>query len=250
MSAKLVLGSSRPVETSRNVSVSGGNTAVVEVEGSYARLEAAAPEQYVPSGYTYDSHTLSSHGNGMGKMMVRCIKFDVGASFTAARTTFEVDMSEVTYDLYTHPYLDEVRDVCTKWIDDGCIAHDGTFYTKNAEGEEEEVEDAAAWDFCYSYAAGIHSYVRYFPVVTKVSVYKNPPGLSMSGNSFSGGSLPFSNDIGKFSAPPITLNGVAASNFFKSADRWAEAENKTWTRTEQWTYTPNGPDGAHGWIYG
>lgn len=250
MSAKKVLGSSSPVETGRVSSFGDRESVTVDVEGQYALLAAAAPATYVPSGYTYDTHTLAATGDGMGKLSVRCIKFEAGSDFSPVRTTFEVDMQEVTYDLVSHPHLSEVVGICSQWIGDGCIAHDGGYYTKNAEtGEEEEINDDTACQFCAAYSAGIRTYVRYFPVISKVSNWKNPPGLTRNGTSFSGGSMPFSDNIGTFDSPPITLEGYSSGNFFKSADRWAQSENKTWTRTEQWTYTPEGEGGEHGWIY-
>jgi len=249
MSAKIVLGSSNPVETSRSKTSSEKESYVIDVEGSYALIEVARPQSYVPDGYVMESSTVSSTGNGMGKLSIRCIRYDSGNSFSPARTTFEVDMQEVSYDLSSHPYLDSVRDTCNKWVNDGCIWHDGNYYTLDEDDEEEEITDSTAIKFCAAYTAGIRNYVRYFPVITKISTYKNPPGLTRNETSFSGGSLPFSNNIGKFDTPPITLNGFQASNFFKSADRWAESENKTWNRTEQWTYTPEGSSSQHAWIY-
>lgn len=35
----------------------------------------------------------------------------------------------------------------------------------------------------------------------------------------------------------------------QSKDSWRENGNRTWTRTEQWTYTPEGSSGDHAWIY-
>jgi len=250
MSATKVLGSSSPVETASVRTVADKDAVTVEVEGSYTLLAVAQPATYVPADYTYDSHTLASTGNGMGKLSVRGVKYESGSDFSPARTTFEVDMQEVTYDLVSHPHLSEVVGICNQWISDGCITHDGNYYTVNAESEEEEkIDDSTAIQFCSAYSAGIRNYVRYFPVISKVSVWKNPPGLTRNGSSFTGGSLPFSDTLGTFDTPPITLSGFSANNFFKSADRWCQSENKTWTRTEQWTYTPEGSTGSHAWIY-
>jgi len=250
MSATKVLGSGSPVETSRVSSYGDKESVTVDGEGAYALVAAARPATYVPDGYTYDTHTLAATGDGMGKLTVRCVRFESGNDFAPVRTTFEVDMQETTYDLVSHPHLSGVVGICNQWVSDGCIAHDGNYYTKNAETEaEEQITNNTAIQFCAAYSSGIRNYVRYFPVISKVSTWKNPPGLTRSGTSFSGGSLPFSSTLGKFDTPPITLSGFAANNYFKSADRWCQAENKTWTRTEQWTYTPEGSTGNHAWIY-
>lgn len=97
--------------------------------------------------------------------------------------------------------------------------------------------------------AGIKTFNRYFPVIEEISTWSNPPGLSRSGKSFTGGTPTFSSDAGTYDDPPISLNGYPSGHWFKSKDSWAENENRTWTRTAQWTYTPESSSGNHAWIY-
>lgn len=252
MSAVRVLGSVSPVETKRSIEKGMKTATIVEVEGPYDLLERANPATYCPGGMVVESSGVSSTGDGMGKLTVRCIAYDGdGATFSPVRVTFRVDMQEVTYDLEDHPYLADVRDIVMKWLaTDEAERVDGTTYKyKDANGSLIPVTHEKAVKFCAAYMAGIKTFNRYYPVIEKTSVWKNPPGLNRSGISFSGGSPTFSDNVGKFDSPPIALNGFPASNFFKSKDSWSENADKTWNRTEQWTYTPDGSSGNHAWIY-
>ena len=95
---------------------------------------------------------------------------------------------------------------------------------------------------------GIRTYNRYYPVIDKQSTYRRVPGLSMNGASVSGGKAKFSEDIGTFSPPDIQLDGYAQTGFFKSGDEFRQS-GKTFTRSEQWTWTPDGSDSEYAWIY-
>ena len=249
--AVLKAGARGPQTTGTIVSQADKRSAVVTVEGPIAALKSADPEDFVPDGYTLDTSNVTPSGDGLGKLTINCVKYEEGTSFSAIRTTFRIEMQEVQYDLEDHPYLADARSMILKWLaTDEAQRFDGNSYKyMDADGELKTVSGEKALKFCAAYMAGIKTFTRYYPVVEKISTWSNPPGLNMSGKSFSGGSPTFSSDAGKFSEPPISLNGYASTNWFKSKDSWAENENKTWTRTEQWTYTPESSSGSHAWIY-
>lgn len=249
----LKAGASGPQQTKISKSISDKDQTVVTVEGLYSALNVADPNDYVPTGLTLESSQLSSSGDGMGVLTLNCRAYDDPSATDLApiRTTIEVNMEEVQYDLEDHPSLASVRNTILMWLaTDESKRVDGSDYKyTDKNGELQTVSGNNALKFCAAYMAGIKTFNRYYPVITKRSIWKNPPGLTRSGRSFTGGSLPFSSNCGKFDTPPITLSGFAATNFFKGPESWVQNENRTWTRTEKWTYTPEGSNGAHAWIY-
>jgi len=251
MSATKSLGSSSPVITGTTRETSDREATVVEVEGLYSALEDVNPEGYCPRGLTVESSTLSSTGDGFGKLTVRCVKYNDGLSFSSAKTTFRVDMQEVTYDLEDHPKVKDVRDVILKWLatEESKRKVGDEFKYSDASGNLVAITNETAIKFCRSYMSGIKTFNRYYPVIERISTWKNPPGLSRSGRSFTGGSPSFSRNVGTYDAPPITLDGFLSTNWFKSKDSWMQNADTTWTRTEQWTYTPESSSGQNAWIY-
>jgi len=275
-----VFGTSTPVETGLTTMEGNGESCTVKVEGTYADLETLNPLPYVPSGYEFDSKTVTSTGDGMGEMSIRCIKYNVGAfdTWTPTRTTLRIDMAETNLDLISHNHVTN-KNIAKKWLaTDEAERHDvddqywyrdlksnhpnESYKTDSdlVEGDEPgagtgltalyQVQDSDVIDFCIAYEKGITTFVRFDPVIEKISYWKNPPGISRNGKSFTGGTKSdFSQDIGKFSTPPLTLQGYANTNWFKSRDNWTENADRTWQRTEQWVYTPDGPSSNTGWIY-
>lgn len=253
MAAIKVLGSGRPVETKIVTDKGDRDSALVEVEGTYSDLEKAKPSEFCPSNMDVESSSLSSTGDGMGRLAIRCIKYaDSSASAGAVRTTFSVSMQEVQYDLEDHPALEGTsRDEVLKWLatDEAKRIDEGTYKYDDKDGETKPVTDQMALKFCAAYMAGIKTFNRYYPVIEKISIYKSPPGMSRIERSYTGGSPQFSSNIGRFSTPPLSLDGFPGQNWFKSGDNWQQNTNTTWTRTETWTYTPEGSSGPHAWIY-
>ena len=254
-------GRGGPVETGQTRTKSDKDGVTVVVEGVCHELEMLRGQQiaqYVPSGYTFVSSRISPTGNGFGELSISCVKYDnEGASGLApVRSTFRIKMAAVQYDLEDHPYLKGTyRDICLKWLatDEAVrVKQDGgdtKYYYTNENGDPHEINDDRALKFCAAYMAGIRTFNRYFPVIDKISIWKNPPGLLRSNNSFTSGSPKFSANMGRWDDPPISLNGFGSGHWFKSDDSWEENENKTWTETEQWTYTPEKSNGDHSWIY-
>ena len=243
-----------------NISISRGDRRSVTftVEGRHEDLQVLSDDdiyELFPREYTdygIKEVRLDPADRGMGRLTVRASEYDPGSAATPApvRTTFSVEMEAVQYDLEDHPYLSEVRDVIVKWLatDESTRVQDGSYYYTGKDGEEVAITHEKAKQFFEAYMAGIKTFNRYYPVVQKISVWNNPPGLTRSGSDFTGGSPAFSN-CGSFNTPPISLSGYAATGFFKSKDSWQENANRTWSRTEEWTWTPDGSGGEHAWIY-
>jgi len=257
--ATLVKGSSSPVETGISTSQGDRESVSVVVEGLYSDLKSleSTADQFLPSAYVYDGHTLASTGDGMGKLTVRGIVFQIGGmSFGPQRTTFEVDMQECVYDLEDHPHVADVRKHCIKWVSGGCNYDDdqSLYFYLDESGSKVYINSQLTQEyqtvvqFCNAYMAGIKTFTRYYPVIIKNSYYSNPPGINMTGKSFTGGTATFS-QAGTFDNPPISLQGYSANHWFKSKDSWEEQANKSWRRVEQWTYTPETSSGSHAWIY-
>lgn len=255
-------GKTAPFKTSVVRSNADRATVTVTVEGPQSALEALGAADiaaFVPKGYTYDTSQLSSSGDGLGKLDIRATDYgnpQSGNDDAPIRTTFRVEMAEVQYDLEDHPRFASragTRDIILRWLATEASARsDGAnYYYTDTDGSPHQIADEHALAFIAAYMAGIKTFVRYYPVIEKISIWRKPPGMNMSGNSFTGGAPAFSAGIGTYDTPPLTLNGYSSSGgWFKSGDKWTSNENKTWTRTEQWTYTPEGADGTHGWIYG
>lgn len=249
---KLKAGTPGPWKTGEKIVKTVQDSTVVEVTGPYTKLKTANPLAYVPAGYDLEGSELSPTGDGMGKLSIRTVRYDSGNSsaFAPVRTTFRVDLEAVQYPLQNHPYLAGVKDIIAKWLatDEAKRVQNNAFYYVDASGSEYMIQNNTAKRFCKAYMAGIETFNRYYPVIQKVSVYKNPPGLNRNGTSFSGGSPRFSTS-GKFETPPISLSGYAQTGYYKSKDSWLENADKTWNRTEEWTWTPHGSDSDHAWIY-
>ena len=252
----IATGKTAPFRTSVTKQMADASGATVVIEGPYETLDALTSAQIdalLPAGYTRETATLDPAGEGMGKLTVRTVAFDNPAAegLEPVRTTFRISMQEVQYDLEDHPHLAGARDKILKWLaTDETVRVDGNnYYWQDPNGDLHQINDAAAIQFIEAYMAGIKTFVRYYPVITKISTWKNPPGVTMSGRSFTSGTPPFSQGIGGFDNPPLTLSGYPSGYWFKSGDEWTNNGDRTWSREEQWTYTPEGSGGSHAWIY-
>lgn len=255
-------GASGAQVTGSRYEVADKRAVTVTLEGTFAELGAltdAAAAAFLPAGYSMERRTLTPDGAGMGRLEVYGVTYDGdGTSQDGApvRTTFRIDMEEVTYDLIDHPAVcadPADRAACERWLAaDPASRSDGEggWQYPGDDGEPVAIESEAAQRFCAAWMAGIRQFVRYYPVVEKVSVWRNPPGMNRSGRSFTGGSPRFSDAVGTFDTPPLSLGGYPSTNWFKSRDSWTERGDRTWQREERWTYTPDGSGGAHAWIYG
>lgn len=268
MSLSHIAGSTNPLKTITRKSESTASETVIEISGPYASVAAlqpaygAGPSEFTPcpAGYTVVNSTITPDGRGGGVLSVRCVNYTnptVESQIAPMKTIYNIEMVQTTYPLQQHPTLTE-SSVAVKtiamWLNSSpAVQYSGEtgFAYTDANGNSVSIaSDSLAYKFCAAYQAGITTFNRYFPVVVKVSTWKSLPGASMSGNSQTGGTISqFSPEIGKWDDPDITLTGYPAGNWFKSGDRWNQNQDQTYTRNEQWVYTPDGASGPHGWIY-
>jgi hypothetical protein len=258
MSIKHVLGPETPIEVSETKTDADHDSSVIEVIGTPAVIALVDPASFAPKGYTLDTSTVSKAGDGMAKLTVRSTLYgEDGESLVPKRVTFKIDMVETQYELQDHPLFAAaaVKAKILAWLatDDRrktMTRGQVVFYTYDDEnGVSQEIKDNTVIKFCAAYFAGIKTFVRYFPVIDKISILSRPAGMLMNGASFTGGSPAFAADLGHYAEPPLTISGYPQNHWFKSGDNYQQQENRSWTRTEQWTYTPDGSDGSHAWIY-
>lgn len=254
-------GESNPVITTVTRTIDDRVVHVVTVEGLHSDLKNALPTDFIDANdhpsWAVKNSTLSGDTYGMGKLVINCVEFDDGTDISPVRSTVSVTMTETQYDLIDHPaFTKEVRAEIARWLatdESDRVTTDSSgdldFYARDKDLALQQINYQGTLKFCRAYLAGIKTFVRYFPVVEMKSVYQNPPGMSRSGRSFASGSPTFSDNIGEYDEPPVTLNGYPSTNWFKSGDSWTQNADTTWSRTQQWTYTPEGSDGEHAWIY-
>ena len=251
---KHIAGSQGPFVTGKTDTKSDKTATVVEVEGRLQDLRGANPAQFCPNGMVVENSTISPTGGGMGKLSIRCINYGQGdVSTTPTRITWRITMGEVQTDLKNHP--DCVGSITTinKWLatdpdkryDSGSIPQ-----WVDSEGNAYPIEaGSGAAKYIKAYEKGIETYNRYFPIIEKISFYKTLPGCSMTDNSTTSGTVSkFSSSLGTWDVPDVKLSGFSNSGWFKSGDNYEQGNDLVWTRTEQWTWTPDfGQDIA--WIY-
>ena len=256
MAVEFVTGSTDPVKT--GVSIKGGgdkDSGIVYVEGPVSLLETISDfDQFAPAGMTVEDHTLETNGDGFGRIVIRCVNYGSGdASTTPTRITWRITMAEVQTDLARHPHFDdEARSQIRKWLaTEESKRYDGQGNPQYVDGEgQKHPLTAPATDYCAAYAKGIENYVRHFPVLEKISYYKTLPGCSMNRTSTTSGTVSqFSSDIDKWSVPDVKLSGYVNTGWFKSGDNYEQGNDLVWTRTQQWTWTPDGSTSVVGWIY-
>ena len=256
MAIEHVTGSTDGVTT--GISVTGGgdkDSSVVTVEGPVSVLETITDfDSYAPTGMTVESHTLEPNGDGFGRLVIRCVNYGSGdVSTTPTRTTWRITMAEVQTDLKNHDHFDgEARRQIAMWLaTDESKRYDdqGNPQYVDNEGQEHPLTTPAT-DYCTAYEKGIETYVRHFPVIEKINYYKTLPGCSMNKNSTTSGTVSkFSGDIDLWSVPDVKIDGYDDNGWFKSGDIYEQGNDLVWTRTEQWTWTPEGSDSDTGWIY-
>ena len=256
MAVEHVAGSTDPVVTSETTAVAETKTKVVTVEGPMELLDAIEDiSEFVPGGYTYDTHKTDPTGDGFGKITIVCREFgEVASSGTPTRTTWKIQMAAVQKDLKMHPWCVEDRLIIEMWLNTDPIRRfdaNGVPQYTDSKGTAHQIEENSGADFYVTaYMKGVETYNEYYPILQKISYYKRLPGVSMNGKSTTTGHVSeFSGNIGRWSVPGITLNGYGDTGWFKSGDDYAQDNSLKWTRTEEWTWTPEGSDGDLGWIY-
>ena len=254
MSIRLVTGKSGAVKTGDSRSKGDQNVRIVTVEGPYAEIEDINLDQYVPLNCNLVNSHLDDDGNGFGKWTLTCESNEKEyAGSTPYRVSWKIDMVEVQKDLKTHPSVVNDRVNIERWLatEDGKrIDDNGDPQWVDDNGTAHKIsENTGAWKYGDAYMRGIESYVVHYPVVEKISYHKSIPGCLTYNGTVTGGTAEFSRDIDKWSSPDITLDGYDKDGWLKSGDSYQQDGGKSWMRTEQWTWTPDGSSSPTGWIY-
>ena len=258
MAVEFVTGSADPIETGASTVYGDTPTKVITVEGPMSLLENVADvTQFVPSGFEYDTHRVIPTGDGFGKIEISCKDFGTDVTGTTpTRTTWKIQMACVQKDLKLHPKCVAARDDIERWLaTDINKRYNNGDKTKpqyvDENGNSSPISANEALDYIHAYNAGIETYNEYYPVLQKISYYKRLPGVGMKGKSTTSGKVTaFSPNVGKWNTPDVTLNGYADTGWFMSGDGYDQDNSLVWTRTEEWTWSPNGSNDKNtGWIY-
>lgn len=251
---KHIAGSKGPYLTGRTVNKSDKSSTVLYVEGPISTLMSLNPDDLCPGGLTVESTTLSETGGGMGKLTINCIEYgDVNITTIPTRTTWRITMGEVQKDLMCHPNCVGDRSTIEKWL----ATELGKRYDKNnnpqwidSEGTAHSISyESDAGRYIKAYEKGIETYNLYFPIIEKISIYKRLPGVSMNKNSTNSGLVSkFSSNLGTWNVPDLRIPGFSNAGWFKSGDNYEQGNDLVWTRTEQWTWTPDNGNDIN-WIY-
>ena len=218
-------------------------------QGSFISGSAYGHSPETGYGWGVKTSTVTSDGAGVGTLRLSLVQ--IASADTAYDISYEIDLSEVQMSLKKHPSLDAAAiSVIQQWeATPEAVRVYGSgssigfrYYAMDATTAKQGaltavVADSAAWKYLYALASGIETYNVYLPVITKTSHYIT---LSTSKIDVS--------KLGTFDSPPITVGSYSSDSkyWFKSADKYARANDGTATRTEQWTYTN---DTTHSWIY-
>ena len=250
-----IAGQNGPYVTGKSSSKADKDACIVTVEGDLVSLRALDPDAVCPAGMVVENSNIDPTSGGHGKLTVRCINYGQGdISTTPTRITWRIAMAEVQTDLKRHPHFDgnDARKQIEAWLAtdlDKRYDSNGNAQYIQADGTPHPLTTPAT-DYVTAYKKGIESYVRHFPVIEKISYYKTLPGCSMTRNSTTSGTVSqFSSNIDKWDVPAVKLSGYANTGWFKSGDDYQQDNDLVWTRTEQWTWTPDGSDSETGWIY-
>lgn len=258
MSVIHVTGSTGAVVTNHSKVDGEKQTCVVTLEGPFDVIDditLASAKSHVPSGYTIDRIRREGDGHGFARMMLDCTNYGDTNVNAPDFITFKVDMEEVQIALQHHKqFTDAERKDIVRWLATDPSrrfdANGGAQWLDENDAPHAIAAGGNVEKFVKAYLKGIEAYNIYCPVIEKISKWKRLPGATMNENSTTGGTVSqFSSSLGTWNTPGITLSGFASTGYFKSGDHWAQGNNKVWTRTEQWTWTPDGSDSDVGWIY-
>lgn len=237
------------------------NSCEIEIVGRFDSVTQPRSGELVPSAYSVYLPAVQESGNvwavqnstltgepggDLAVLHITCVQTaGINGAFD---TSWDIDMQEVQRSIKQHPAVlkdKEALSLIKLWEQTPeSIRFDGTdfWYYKIVNGEPDntltKITNSVAINCLKAMTAGIESYNVYLPVVTKTTRYIAP----MTGQVF-----PYDGHLGTFDIPAVRPSGYNGTNtWFKSADKYSRANNGTWVRTEQWTYTD---DTTHSWIY-
>jgi hypothetical protein len=215
----------REVPESGSVEQAEGTRRTVVQEGDYALLAAAQPARGdnwadMPN-WTVDTSHLTRKRGGLGKLVITLVPYEsFYGSFAEQelRSRIEIDFVQYERPILMHPTLNEGASNykaihLRRWMDQGC---DPFFKYRDAQGEQTLTEEEQEW--AQLILKGVEGYLEFAPVVSRIRTYKGRPDVEAPG---------------KRENPPE--GGVSGYEYLKTADRLTQNEDRTWTRTEQWT---------------
>ena len=261
MAIEHIIGETGGVETGAStVRSDDGDSSVVYVEGPLSVLEGISNlSAFVPDGMELVGSRIDPTDPGFGRISITCKDIGDGsaASFGAIHTTWRIDMVEEQTPLQQHPDIpDEDRIEIYRWLATDQMLR----FNKDTKapqwvdenGTPTPVAQPYALKFVACHLRGIETFLRYFPVVQRISTFKRLPGATMNKTSTTGGTVSqFSQDLGTFNAPDLNLAGYDSAGWFASGDNYVQSQGDLkWTRTTEWTWTPYYNDSDINWIYG
>ena len=221
--------------------------------------------------YFIKNISAQSNDGVTGEVALSLVMCDKGKTKPFA-VTWQAGMEEVQMKLINHPDIQKNADidVLLKWED----TDPGLRVAKDKDGnvtywyvdKTQAMSDGAAWTYqqvtgdwnlayCTAVTAGITTYNRYLPTLTKVSQYLELEGIRYDSDShmITGGKITdFTGPdaIGQFAGDDleIKIEGYTSEDgvWFKSGDSYSSNADGSWTRTESWVFTN---DTRHNWIY-
>lgn len=261
MAIEHILGEGEGVETGAStVRSDDGNSSVVYVEGPMSVLEGIGDlSAFVPDNMELVGSRIDPTDPGFGRISLMCKDIgDAATSSTSSPThvTWRIDMVEEQIPLQQHPDIPaEDRVEIYRWLATDTLKRfnkNGKAQWVDENGTATPVEQPFALKFTACHLRGIETFIRHFPVIQKISTYKRLPGATMNKTSTTGGTAsqvtPWST-IDTFDAPDLKLQGYAEKGWIKSGDNYVQDQSQKWTRTEEWTWTPDYNDEDIGWIY-
>lgn len=260
MAIEHILGEDKGVETGAStVRNDDGNSSVVYVEGPLSVLEGISDlSAFVPDNMELIGSRIDPTDPGFGRISITCKDIGDGsaASFGSIHTTWRIDMVEEQTPLQQHPDIpEEDRIEIYRWLATDTMkrfGENGDAQWVDENGTATPVAQPFALKFVACHLRGIETFLRHFPVIQKISTYKRLPGATMNKTSTTGGTAsqvtPWST-IDKFNVPDLKLQGYANEGWFKSGDNYVQDQSQKWTRTEEWTWTPDYNDTDIKWIY-
>jgi hypothetical protein len=198
---------------------------VVIIDGLYSALLAVLPARgtvYTDfAGMSVDSATLIPKKGGLARLTITLVTTasSSGTTATAAlREKWEIDSAQIEMPLASHPAIAEFEgaaDELEMWRNEPDRALKKAF--KYDDGGTEKELTGMVKTFAQKILKGVESYLRFNPVISKTGVYDGRPATAAPGY------------IG---TPTVS---VAGFQYLKTADRVVQNDDRTWTRTEQWT---------------
>lgn len=230
--------SPREIPESREVTREDGTALTIIKDGVYTDLMPLLPVRGQASsdapGFNVVSAKLVRRRGGLGRLTIDLAPREYfGGSFSDVILESNIEVDFIQYDrpLLTHPTLLKgdlpMADDLILWMNEPNAELKRTWYYHNANGSEDQLTDTEV-RWAQKILRGIESFLEFAPVIRRVTTCGGRPEVEAPGS---------------IETPPYEVGNY---KYLKTADRLVQNNDKTWTRTEEWT-------GANDWdqdIYG